>query len=201
MSKIMVKVRNRARREEVRQEKLSQEPDGDLLRGDMQCPICEDGVGDRRPCPNVMEHVKECGRIWTKDMEDAQGRRPIHDAPYPGHRTRGCKSVCKVRVAGKICGAQCTNQATDSDGWCNWHQYRCGHTWPPTWTPTPIHPGNRFCAHDSSLLSGRDGVSSYPVCSNFRTCGNWSRGITRCCNIWMCDTCGCWCPNGGYVVG
>ena len=168
------------------------------------CDFCQNKVPwtiwhHGRCCPNNPDNQSR--------LETEESGLSTRDAPGPGQRTKGCKSVCKVRVGDRLCGAQCTNQATDPDGWCNWHQYRCGHSWPPTWAPAQARPQNsRFHPHslraspsDNSLYSDRGGIPTYPACSNFQTCGNWARGITRCCNIWMCDTCGCWCPNGGCI--
>ena len=113
-------------------------------------------------------------------------------APRPGQMTRGCKSVCKVRVEGRMCGTQCANPATGPDGWCDWHQYRCGHAWPPTWDSV-TRSSNRFISRDELLARGWSEEAPYPRCSNHAACGSWARGVTRCCDTWLCDTCGCWC--------
>ena len=123
-------------------------------------------------------------QLYEDSMETSEMRCVDIEAPSPGQRTRGCKSVCRIRVDGHLCGARCANQATRVDGWCDWHQYRCGHPWPPAWT-SPVIPGQSY---DSS------GSTSYPPCINFSSCGNWARGKVHCCGAWMCDACRCGCP-------
>ena len=122
-------------------------------------------------------------QLYEDSMETDEIRCVDIEAPSPGQRTRGCKSVCRIRVDDHLCGAQCANRATRADGWCDWHQYRCGHPWPPAW-PSPTTRGQ---PHVSS------GSTSYPPCRNFASCGNWARDRTYCCGTWMCDTCRCGC--------
>ena len=122
-------------------------------------------------------------RLYEGSMETDEIRCVDIEAPSPGQRTRGCKSVCRMRVDDHLCGAQCANLATRADGWCDWHQYRCGHSWPPTWS-SPVTRGQ---SHASS------GSTSYPPCSNFACCGNWARDKIHCCGTWLCDTCRCGC--------
>ena len=79
-------------------------------------------------------------QLYEGSMETDEIRCVDIEAPSPGQRTRGCKSVCRMRMGDHLCGAQCANLATRADGWCDWHQYRCGHPWPPAWS-SPVTRG------------------------------------------------------------
>ena len=169
---------NRKQKQEVHDHESGHESDGS-----MHCVEVSTGSSIAFDPDSVIRAVAE---------REAVTRRGGVRAPRPGQMTRGCKSVCKVRVEGRMCGAQCANPATGPDGWCDWHQYRCGHAWPPTWDSV-MRSSNRFITRDELLARGWSEEAPYPRCSNHAECGSWARGVTRCCDTWLCDTCGCWC--------